>query len=114
MSVVAHVVCASQIQEANVEQTILRLANTMKPDPKTKQVPPPLEMIEALPEETVKAAKQRLTTLGLLQQCDVRGKKVDLPTEPGDLNLKVRVDVLSTPSLPFVAHSCLAPSAHRL
>jgi ATP-dependent helicase HrpA len=81
------------ITEANIEQTVLRLVDAQKPDPKTKQAPPPLEMIESLPKEAVQLAKQRLRTLGLLEKQTIGGREVDLLTSVGRLNLNLGLGV---------------------
>ena len=81
------------IKEANVLQTVLRLANAQKPNPKSKQALPPLEMIEEMPEDAVDAAKQELRQLGLLSERNEGGQAVDEPTEVGHLNLKLGLGV---------------------
>ena len=105
------------ITEANIEQTVLRLVNAQKPDPKTKQAPLPLEMVDPLPEVAVRLAKQRLRMLGLLKEQTIGGRMVDALTSVGSLNLSLGLGVrlgLFLYHCAYPAHSkpCLAAGVY--
>ena len=105
------------ITEANIEQTVLRLVNAQKPDPKTKQAPLPLEMVDPLPEVAVRLAKQRLRMLGLLTEQTIGGRMVDALTSVGSLNLSLGLGVrlgLFLYHCAYPAHSkpCLAAGVY--
>jgi ATP-dependent helicase HrpA len=78
------------ITEANIEQTVLRLAHDPPKDGRVqKQAPVPLEMVDPLPEAAVRLAKQRLRTLGLMTEQTIGGEVVDQLTTVGSLNVRL-------------------------